>query len=165
MPIYTDLNQIIQEYLISRRGGLQEFQDLQERLSNVPVSLVEFEKYLREDYSKIQFEFSNLITRAELYNPVSSMGFLNELVEQDEADNLTEKIVKPYPLLKIDSEPMSYHFHISTMKRLGELILPDKRDPTSRVLSRRGVSAVAVVYERKNKVNYLEIILGYKIIS
>ena len=41
-----DLNRIIQEYKISKKGGEKELRQLQERLKGVPVKLTKFKDYL-----------------------------------------------------------------------------------------------------------------------
>ncbi len=48
MVKYTNLNEIVQFYNISREGGVDELKSLQERLSDVPVDLSRFEDYLNQ---------------------------------------------------------------------------------------------------------------------
>lgn len=154
MTAYEDLNNIIQHYNISR-SGIPELQELQTRLSEVPVSLVQFRKYLKTSFHNC--ELSDLAMRAELIKPESRIFLLDDLVDHDEADELTERMVHPYVRISMSGNGISKRFHASTRNKLGKLILPDKRDQTSRVLSRPDCPAVAIIYERENKIHYLEI--------
>ncbi len=156
MTKYTNLNQIIQKYTIE---GIKELQELQKTLSDVPVLLDEFEKYLKWEYSVFQYELSDLTITAGFYNPEVKIYLLDELVNLDEADELTERMVLPYPRIIINSAPLGKDFCRITRKKLDKLILPDKRDPTSRVLTSKNTGGVAVVYERENRIHYLEMLL------
>ena len=153
--MFEDLNQFVQFYKISKKGGIREFQNLQRRLSRVPISLNPFREYMK----KMNCELSDLTTRAELFDPSVKIFLLDELMtDEDEIDSLTERMVVPYPFIYINGESVSSHLYDDTKKQLGSLILPDlEGNPKARVLSNPKVNVVAVVYEIENRVHYLEI--------
>lgn len=156
MEQYADLNQIIQDYKISKTGGVEEFLDLQKRLSDVPILLNKFEEGLKG----IDYDISDLITRAEFYDPPTRIVLLDEFVEREEADSLTGRIVLPYPTIWINGEGVSDNFYEDAKNDLARfLVLPDKRDPTARILSAPDCGAATIIYERDKQLYYIEIIL------
>jgi hypothetical protein len=152
MTEYTDLNKIVQGYNISNKNDSQELLELQKRISDVPVSLAPFEKYLKER----NLDFSSLAMRAEFYDSQMREVLLDGLVERDKAYKLIERMILPYPKIIMDGSPISSDFYMHLQRNLGRLILPDKRDETAKVLSNRRCRGVAVIYERENRVHYLE---------
>jgi len=156
MGQYADLNKIIQDYKVSKTGGVEELLELQKRLSDVPILLSKFEEGLKD----IDCELSDLTTRVEFYDPPMRIVLLDEFVEHEEADSITEKMVLPYPTIWINGEGVSDNFYENAKDDLAKfLVLPDKRDPTARVLSAPDCGAVAIVYERDKKLHYVEMIL------
>lgn len=156
MGKYADLNQIVQDYKISKAGGAKELLELQKRLSNVPILFNKFEEELKEFYC---CELSDLITRAEFYDPPMRIFLLDEFVEHEEADSITEKMVLPYPIIYINGEGVSDNFYEDAKRDLARLVFPDKKDSTARVLSDLRCSGAAIIYERGKNLYYLEMIL------
>ena len=154
---YEDLNKFVQAYLVSREGGARELRALQKRLSNVPVDLRKFEKELASVMH--HYEFADLTTHAELYDPQGRIGLLDELAGYDEADEITARMVLPFPVIFICGESISNRFYKDYQHKFGKLITPDKRDKTARVLSDPECNGVAVTFERDGKLHYIEMIL------
>ena len=80
-------------------------------------------------------------------------------MEFDKADEITEKILLPHPIIYLNGESISDYFYKYYEDELGNLILPDKKDPTARVISSPECNGVAIVYERTKYLHYIEIIL------
>jgi hypothetical protein len=150
-----DLNKIVHEYKTSKKGGERELRSLKKLLSDVPISLAKFEEYLKTNYNA-EFTDFDLITNAELCTTDTKFFLLGEL-EIDEVYVIKKMINTPYPVININGEKLSEKFYDKTKKHLDKLILSN--DPKSKVLSRPDCSAVAIVYEdkEKNKKHYLEI--------
>lgn len=127
------------------------------RLSDVPVQLAPFQEYL----DGMGCDFCDLVTMAEFVEPQIRIGLLDELLDdRDEADEITSRMVLPYPLIRICGNAISPEFFNETHGKLGRLIIPDPIYKTSRVLSNPKSSAVAVLYERNQRFKYLEIELS-----
>ena len=153
-----DLNTFVQEYLVTGKPNLE---DLTERLENVPVSLHKLEAMLRRKYD---YDLSDLWVRAELISPEMRMLLLDELTDTiEQADSITERIAMPYTSILINGEYMSRGFYRKNKNDFGSLILPNPSDPSAKVLSRKGVPGVAVMFDNKEKrhgrLDYIEMIL------
>ncbi|MBN2053194.1 hypothetical protein JW756_06850 [Candidatus Woesearchaeota archaeon] len=158
MTQYFDLNSIVQEYTVSKNGGKKELDELTGRLSNVPVSLEKLEAMLKENYGVDVLCFT---VKAEFVQPDMRISLLDELVENyEDADEITERMTLPYPLICLSGEFISKNFYKRVKYGFGKLIAPDARDQTARVLKKPGVGGVAVTFERDNKLEYIEIVLA-----
>lgn len=155
MAMGQDLNTIVKQYRISRRGGVKELQELQERLRDVPVSLAGLQKEL----GWYRCDLSDTEISAEMYEP-DGILLLGEFVEHEEAEAISARMVLPYPLITINTSPAHSKFFQRYRRHLGELILPEEGHPNARVLSEPSVCAVGIVFGRGNKLNYMEIILS-----
>lgn len=161
MVEYTNLNEIVQYYNISREGGVDELKSLQERLSNVPVDLSRFEDYLNHHGA----DFSCLLTRAEIEDPDMRLFLLDDLTDtSEEADDITERMELPYIILYVNGDGISNDFYKKTKKLLGQLIRPDVKDETTKVMHRPFSSGVAVIYERDEKLQYIEMYLVHSLL-
>lgn len=154
MANYTNLNNIVQEYKVSRKGGARELQELQNRLKEVPVSLAR----LGDELSKYSSDLSDTMTCAELYMPGGRLLFLDDFVSHDEADEITTNMRLPYPLITINTSPVSEDFFKLYRRRLGELIIPAHEHPNAKILSNPRDSAVGIVFKRGRKLDYIELI-------
>lgn len=150
-----DLNKIIQDYKISKEGGVKELENLQEILLDVPVNLENFEKKLKS----YDCEFTDMIIRAEFYNPQTRLPLLDELVDMNEADRITEQMRLPHPIIYLNGQSISGIFTLQQEGDLGKLILPDKKDITAKVISSPFANGVAIMYERNENLHYVEMIL------
>ncbi|MBU1199779.1 MAG: hypothetical protein KKF46_04165 [Nanoarchaeota archaeon] len=150
-----DLNIIVQEYKISKEGGESEFRTLKNRLSDVPVDLSKFEERL-ESYG---CGFNDMIIRAELYDPRMRLPLLDELVDFEEADAIVSEIILPHPIIYLQGESISESFYEHNKNKLGEMILPDKKDATAQVLSSIECDGAAILYKKNENMHYVEMIL------
>lgn len=159
MAKYYDLNTFVQEYLVSSKP---ELKDLTSRLENVPISLRKFEDVMKRQYNE---DLSSLIVRAELISPQMRLLLLDDLTNTiDEADRITGRIALPYASISVSGEAISRNFYEKTKHFFGSLIMPDTSDPSAKVLSRRGVPGVAVMFnnpeKRHGRLDYIEIALA-----
>ncbi len=156
MAKYYDLNAFVQEYLVQSKP---ELEDLTSRLENVPIDLKKLEDMLEHKYNS---DFSGLIVRAELISPQMRILLLDELSSSIyKADSITEKMALPYTSISVSGEAISRTFYEKTKHSFGSLIMPDKRDPSAKLLSRDGVPGVAVMFnnpeKRHGRFDYIEI--------
>lgn len=152
MRRYTNLNKFVKHYKVFREQAVRDVKTLQERLSNVPINLAPLEE-------ELGIYYFDLISQAELYQPDTRIFLLDEVVEWEEANNITEKMVFPISIINFSGIQISDNFFNKYRHRLGELIIPDQRDKTSRVLSDSNHSSVAITYERQKGLHYIEMIL------
>lgn len=160
MAKYTNLNNIVQEYKVSRRGGARELKLLQERLKDVPVSFARLEDQLHLYSSGL----TDTITCAELHEPGGRIFLLDDCLSHDEADDITMKMRLPYTRVIINTAPIfdkEKHFAYYR-RRLGQLIIPADGHPNARVLSNPKINAVGVVFERGRKLEYVELIFRHE---
>lgn len=147
---YTDLNQIVQDYKISKEGGVEEFLSLQKRLSDVPVLLPPFDDW---------FDWSDLIIRADFYDPEIRVDLLQDALGDNEADEIIGNMLVPYPRIHIFGGSLSDHFYEDNQNRMGKVFQPNRRDSTARVIHSSHYHGCAVLFEREGRFNYIEILL------
>ncbi len=160
MGKYANLNEIVGYYKIWRNDSEKELKELKKRLSNVPVILEGFEEQLGIG------GFGDLDTRAEFYNPQTRIMLLDDLVSPDKADEITERMVIPYPIIYINGEGSSHNFHKNHRDNF-RLIVSDGRDKTARVFHNpysRVSGSLAIIYKQKKtktkrNIHYIEMIL------
>ena len=148
-----DLTALVQEYIVSEEKELRE---LKERLSDVPVSFSPFEEYLKEHKCFLD----DLNIRAKFFDPQMRILLLDDMFEFEEADEITEKMALPYPIITINGLSAFDNFYRTTKKKLGKLILPDESDETAKVLHKPYSSASVILYERGDKMLYIEVHLN-----
>jgi hypothetical protein len=155
MAKYYDLNSIVKEYLVENKPALE---DLTSRLRHVPISLKNFEAFMKQ----LNSDLYELQVRAELTSTEIRILLLDELSDTiDEADEIAGRMVMPYPSLWMSGEHIRNDFYRKAKSNLGSLILPNPSDSSAKVLSRKGLPGVAVLFDDKDKrhgnLNYLEI--------
>jgi hypothetical protein len=162
MAKYTNLNNIVQEYKVSRKGGARELQELQKRLKDVPVSFARLEDQLHLFYSS---GLTDTITCAELHEPGGRIFLLDDCLSHDEADEITIRMRLPYARVIIDHSPIldKKVFTKYLGRRLGEFVIPAHEHPNARVLSNPKINAIGVVFERGRKLDYVELIFRHEI--
>jgi hypothetical protein len=153
-----DLNELVQNYKISKSGGVEELKNLQEKISNVPINLNYFLKYLEETYFTNEF---GLITLAEFYNPDVRLDNLIDLVDNEKADDLSGKINYPSPQIYINGDNIETNFYENTIEIFGRLISKDSDKPSCEILSKNKFPVIGIIYgnHKDDKLDYLELIL------
>lgn len=162
-----DLNKIVQEYKVYQEYSERDKPDLEqlqknlnqlyEKLSDVPVYLRPFNRAIQKMHESC--EISDMIIRAELYDP-QGITILEELVDdRNEADEICERMVTPYPIITMNSDSLSKKFHKKYKHRLGELIYPILGDKSARVFSGPHVTGVVLTYEREEKIHRVDFFL------
>ncbi|MFH1065105.1 MAG: hypothetical protein V1734_01205 [Nanoarchaeota archaeon] len=161
MAKYTNLNNIIQEYKVSRKGGARELQELQNRLKDVPVSFARLEDQL----SLYSSNLTDAITCAELCEPAGRIFLLDDCLSHDEADEITIRMRLPYARVNVDYSPIldktGFTKHLGY--RLGQLIIPADGHPNAKILSNPKINAAGVVFGRGKKLDYIELIFRHEI--
>jgi len=153
------LEDFVQSYKVSKDNPEEELKELKERLSSVPVSLYGLMEEMRCVYEDA--DFHEIQSLAELHETESRLILLDDLVSHDEADEICQNLVMPYIVIYVNTAPLSDSFYHDIKTRLGDLIKPIKKDKSNaRVLSNPECHHVAIVYERNNKTQYVEMIFG-----
>jgi len=84
---------------------------------------------------------------------------LDDLVEKEEADAITEHMLLPFARILINGESIFSGFGTSTGRDLLETFSPDRRYPAARVLYNGAVDGVVLLNERGGKTEYVEVML------
>jgi hypothetical protein len=162
-----DLNELMGYYKVWGKGAETELKQLKDYLSDVPVSLYEFEMAIRRynpsaGQSPLLSNEGYLRVMADTIDPQISVDFLaNEIITDDEQDGFDEfvsKMVLPFPRLYIRTDEISPKFYNQYNDKLGELITPLEKD-SCRILSAPDVGGICILFERDEKAHYIEIYL------
>ena len=168
---YENLNRIVQDYEVSKERGIRDLFTLKKSLFNVPINISRFEKYLLDNFNAFP---SELITRAELYTPDVRIPLLNELsafyprgniikrnmISGKRAEDITEKVVAPYPVISMSGENLSNKFYNKTRSNLKLLFSRGKKNKTTRMFVHPLGNAMGIVYkDSRENMHYLEIMI------
>lgn len=156
---YTNLNDLVQEYKVSKKGGLMELIKLKHSLSHVPVCMDKFREYLKKKFNS---DYNELSTEAKFESPGQDMYNLKGMTIKKEAEKIEANLTSDYPVIIINGNAISKNFYDDAKKWLSRLILPaNEKDRSVTVLRASTSGVVGVVYYRGKKMHYLEMILTY----
>lgn len=147
---YRNLNKLIWHYKVRNES---ELRTLKERLVEVPVSV----KGFNVDWQDYELDFTELESMAQLIHPEMRIDLLDDCLSEEESDEIHMRIKLPYAKVWLSGEGAQEDF--SKEHNLDEIISAQKN---SRVLKAPHYNTVGIVYEKDDKLRYIEVTLTDK---